>query len=122
MVSMWLADQRLAHLDEGAMVTVSEHVTNAVVHGGETISLTCSRSNGTFRIEVFDSNPFMSLPDARPDAETGSRGLPLIAVLSNRWGCGAVPGGKVVWAETVTSQSQYPESGASESRIGSHVL
>jgi anti-sigma regulatory factor (Ser/Thr protein kinase) len=121
-LSAWLEDEHLSHVEADAMLAVSELVTNAVVHGGEPISLTCRHSSGTLRIEVFDSDPLMSLRDPNADDQTGGRGLPILAALSDRWGCGAVPGGKVVWAETFTARPEDQVTGASQSRMSPLVL
>lgn len=83
-----------------ALLLVSETVTNAVRHGGGTITLVVRWSRTLVRVEVHDEAD--TTPVVRPaptgDAE-GGRGLHLIEVLSTRWGVQPDPPGKTVWFE-----------------------
>jgi anti-sigma regulatory factor (Ser/Thr protein kinase) len=87
-----------AGVHDGALLLVSELVTNAVVYGSPPIKLrvTCNGSEG---LEVRVSDGSDRLPERReaaPLAE-GGRGLFLVESLSSRWGVEATEAGKEVW-------------------------
>ncbi|MFD7596844.1 ATP-binding protein [Kitasatospora sp. NPDC059812] len=89
--------------DSGLLV-VSELVTNAVVHGtpiGNRLWLSLSLIPSRLRIEVHDARRDRAplLRPASAEDESG-RGLLLVKLLSERWGCcPRVPIGKIVWSE-----------------------
>jgi anti-sigma regulatory factor (Ser/Thr protein kinase) len=104
-------------LIDSAVLIVSEMVTNALKEAGpvsglagrpgqDQISLLITLRPRGVRIEVHDSaGGHLPLPGKHcPDAETG-RGLMVIAALSQRWGWGPGPRGKVVWCELQLSES-----------------
>ena len=93
----WECDDE--RLDDAALV-LSELVGNAVRHAqGETLQVRLRRTADVLRIAVHDGSPDLPAPrDASADDESG-RGLLIIEALSHRWGCQALPGGKVVWAD-----------------------
>ncbi|MDP8960703.1 MAG: PAS domain S-box protein [Actinomycetota bacterium] len=82
-----------------ATLLVSEVVTNAVLHAGTDIRLTCRQSRAGVRVEVFDRSPL--LPTVRHyDAEaTTGRGLDLVSALAARWGIDCAEDGKTLWFE-----------------------
>lgn len=106
-----------AGLMESALLATSELVNNAVIHGGDPISLVVRTSADTVHIEVRDSGPTpvgLLRPDgdvlrtaaARPrtsgdDAEltVGGWGLHIVTALADRWGVSEQPQGKAVWFE-----------------------
>lgn len=92
---------------DDATLIVSELVTNAVVHAGTEVRLSCrlEAETGALVIEVADRHPSRSPRDSEPDAQPGEnpeygRGLRLVAALSEAWGITYRPGAhtKSVWA------------------------
>ncbi|MEV6973593.1 ATP-binding protein [Kitasatospora sp. NPDC093806] len=90
-------------LDAGQLL-VSELVTNAVVHGtpmGRRVQLVVSVDRRRLRIEVHDARAERGpvLRAASGEDESG-RGLMLVKLLAQKWGCCPREGvGKVVWVE-----------------------
>lgn len=106
-VESWKLAERVG---EDAALVASELATNAVLHARTNFMVSVSRLGTGVRVEVSDRNPV--LPEAaagRPDdllairSMTG-RGLPLVAAISDRWGCDRRGSGKVVWAEVGTGR------------------
>ncbi|MFC9949776.1 ATP-binding protein, partial [Streptomyces prasinus] len=95
---------------DDAVLIASELVTNAVVHAGTEVRLSCrlEADTGALVIEVADRHPTRSPRDGEPDAPPGEgpespeygRGLRLVAALSEAWGITYRPGAhtKSVWA------------------------
>ena len=97
-----LASWQLAHLEETAVLLVSELVTNAVRHartGGSMLVLRLESAGSWLRIEVHDADP--RVPEPRtPDKLDGSGfGFVLIEALADKWGVRKATIGKAVWAE-----------------------
>jgi anti-sigma regulatory factor (Ser/Thr protein kinase) len=86
-------------LGAGALVVISELVTNAVLHGGGHIVLEVDWDPLWLRLSVSDGS--RSVPRRRwpRPLETTGRGLRLVEALSARWGVDSRPVGKRVWAE-----------------------
>ncbi|MFI6008878.1 SpoIIE family protein phosphatase [Streptomyces sp. NPDC051243] len=91
-------------LVDDAVVAVSELVTNAVVHAGTDVELTCrlEEDTGALLVEVLDHHPSRAPRDGEVDApyETPEygRGLRLVARLAESWGVTYRTGAKTVWA------------------------
>ncbi len=89
-------------LTDSALLSVSELVTNAVVHAGTPVRLSLALDAVNLRIEVEDSHPGRALPlqpEARsPTAERG-RGLVIVSALAAAWGVEYGGGAKRVWLE-----------------------
>jgi serine phosphatase RsbU (regulator of sigma subunit)/anti-sigma regulatory factor (Ser/Thr protein kinase) len=90
-------------LEEDALVVVSELVTNAVVHAGTDVELTCHlEESGALVVEVLDHHPSRAPRDGEAEAayETPEygRGLRLVARLAESWGVTYRRGAKTVWA------------------------
>ncbi|MET8944179.1 SpoIIE family protein phosphatase [Streptomyces sp. NPDC004542] len=90
-------------LVDDAVVVVSELVTNAVVHAGTDVELTCRlEESGALVVEACDHHP--SRAPRRGGAETPyeppdyGRGLRLVATLAEAWGVTYRTGVKTVWA------------------------
>jgi anti-sigma regulatory factor (Ser/Thr protein kinase) len=104
----WELDDTLA---TDAALTVSELVTNSILHAGTPFSVTVRRLGDGVRIEVRDGNGHLPVVGAsKPEdllatrSMTG-RGLAMVAASSDRWGADPdSDGGKVVWAEVGTGQ------------------
>jgi anti-sigma regulatory factor (Ser/Thr protein kinase) len=95
-----------------AALTVSELVSNSVLHAGTPFSVTVRRLGRGVRIEVRDDNNHLppAVGVSKPEellanrSMTG-RGLAMVAASSDRWGADPhSDGGKVVWAEVGTGQ------------------
>ncbi|WP_189311195.1 SpoIIE family protein phosphatase [Streptomyces brasiliensis] len=93
-----------ARLADDVMVTVSELVTNAVVHAGTDLELVCRIEPGTgaLTVEVTDHHPSRAPRDSAAESpyETPEfgRGLRLVASLAEAWGVTYRTGAKTVWA------------------------
>ncbi|MFE9921488.1 ATP-binding protein [Streptomyces sp. NPDC005774] len=107
----WLAAQqgRPEPADDDSTATASlliaELTANAALHGrvrGRNARLALTLTPATLRIEVTDARSERlpaPTPAADADGESG-RGLLLVALLADAWGCEPHhPGGKTVWAE-----------------------
>ena len=85
--------------DGDLLLSVSELVTNALLHGRSGFRVRVTTQTATVRVEVFDASPL--LPTAKnygPSAVTG-RGLRIVEHLSSAWGVVPVDDGKWVWFE-----------------------
>ncbi len=84
-----------------AVLLASELVTNAIVHAGTPVQLTCRLDGANVEVSVLDRHPARVIPDppgAAADVDRPSgRGLVLPAVLSSSWGVTYAPAAKVVW-------------------------
>ncbi|MBB4896762.1 ATP-binding SpoIIE family protein phosphatase [Streptomyces griseomycini] len=99
------AEHLTGRVGDDATLIASELVTNAVVHAGTDVHLTCrlEEETGALVVEVSDRHPTRAPrgtePEASPhDAAEYGRGLPLVAALSEAWGITYRPGTKTVWA------------------------
>jgi anti-sigma regulatory factor (Ser/Thr protein kinase) len=82
----------------GALVIVSELVTNAIKHGPEApVTLRMRRRDGTLRGEVADDGDGTIEFRRRSDPAQGGHGLRLVEALSDRWGVD--PAAPRVWFE-----------------------
>ena len=94
------ADQR--GLVDDAVLLTSELVTNAVVHAGTAVQVTCRLADGAVEVVVSDGHPGRLVPEA-PDREplaterTGGRGLLMPAALASAWGVAYGRASKAVW-------------------------
>jgi serine phosphatase RsbU (regulator of sigma subunit)/anti-sigma regulatory factor (Ser/Thr protein kinase) len=84
-----------------AVLLTSELVTNAVVHAGTPVQLTCRLSGTNIEVSVLDRHPARVIPDppgatAVVDRPSG-RGLLLPAALSASWGVTYAASAKAVW-------------------------
>ncbi|MEV4012106.1 SpoIIE family protein phosphatase [Nonomuraea angiospora] len=99
-----LGEWRLSHLVEDAVLLTSELVTNAVVHAGTGVELTCrldvTASPPKLEIEVDDRHPARTILAAGPAPEptrTSGRGLALAGMLADAWGVTYTRTAKRVW-------------------------
>jgi serine phosphatase RsbU (regulator of sigma subunit)/anti-sigma regulatory factor (Ser/Thr protein kinase) len=84
-----------------AVLLASELVTNAIVHAGTPVQLTCRLDGTNVEVSVLDRHPARVIPDppgaaAEVDRPSG-RGLVLPAALSSSWGVTYAPAAKVIW-------------------------
>jgi serine phosphatase RsbU (regulator of sigma subunit)/anti-sigma regulatory factor (Ser/Thr protein kinase) len=84
-----------------AVLLASELVTNAIVHAGTSVRLTCQMRGSTVEISVLDRHPARMIPDPPSAADVvdrpSGRGLLLPAALSSSWGVTYAPAAKVIW-------------------------
>ena len=83
-----------------AVLLASELVTNAIVHAGTPVLLTCRLAGANVEVSVLDRHPARVIPDppgatAEVDRPSG-RGLLLPAALSSSWGVTYAPAAKVI--------------------------
>ncbi|MFI9466894.1 SpoIIE family protein phosphatase [Streptomyces sp. NPDC052492] len=99
------ADLLTGRVGDDAALVASELVTNAVVHAGTEVHLTCrlEEDTGALVVEVADHHPARAPQDGAPEAPAHDtpeygRGLRLVAALAESWGITYRPGTKTVWA------------------------
>jgi anti-sigma regulatory factor (Ser/Thr protein kinase) len=97
--------QRDALVDDAVLLT-SEFVTNAVLHAGTPVQVTCrllgDLSDGAVEIAVLDRRPTQLRPDrphtaAEAAERTNGRGLQLPSELATAWGVTYARAAKAVW-------------------------
>ena len=89
-------------LVDDAVLLTSELVTNAVVHAGTPVQVTCRLADGAVEVVVSDGHPGRLVPEAPereavPSERTGGRGLLLPAALASAWGVAYGRASKAVW-------------------------
>lgn len=110
-----LGEWSLSHLAEDAVLLTSELVTNAVVHAGTGVELTCRLDAEAvpprLEIEVDDQQPGRTVLDVPPPAEemaTSGRGLALAGMLADAWGVTYTRSAKRVWVRMELADAQEP--------------
>ncbi|HEY6314620.1 MAG TPA: ATP-binding protein [Streptosporangiaceae bacterium] len=105
-----LVTWRLAHLEETAVLLVSELVTNAVrhAHGTDAIALNLRTDRTCLRIEVQDADARWPQPRTPAGFDESGFGFVLVAALAGKWGVRETATGKAVWAEVDTRQEAGP--------------
>jgi len=106
-----LAAWQVAHLEETALLLVSELVTNAVRHartGGTAVVLRLEAAGSWLRIEVHDADPRMPQPRTPDRLDESGFGFVLLDALADRWGVREATIGKAVWAELDTRPGARP--------------
>ena len=101
----WPLPGRAARQDtliDDAVLLTSELVTNAVVHAGTSVHVTCRLFGGAVEIVVLDERPAQLIPDMRhapadPAERTSGRGLQLPSELASAWGVTYARAVKAVW-------------------------
>jgi anti-sigma regulatory factor (Ser/Thr protein kinase) len=95
---------RLAHVEEHAVLIVSELATNAVRHarGTELIALDLLAARTWLRIEVQDTDRHWPQPRIPDGFDESGFGFVLVDALAGKWGVRETETGKAVWAELDT--------------------
>jgi anti-sigma regulatory factor (Ser/Thr protein kinase) len=89
-------------LVDDAVLLTSELVTNAVVHAGTPVEVTCKLTGGGVEVVVSDGHPARLVPEPPenehvPAERTSGRGLLLPAALASAWGVTYGRSAKAVW-------------------------
>jgi serine/threonine-protein kinase RsbW len=95
----------IAHLQETAVLLVSELVTNAVLHTrteSRTMVLRLEAAQTVLRIEVEDADPRLPQPRRPARLDESGFGFVLIEALARKWGLRDTAAGKAIWAELDT--------------------
>jgi serine/threonine-protein kinase RsbW len=92
---------RLAHMQETAVLIVSELVTNAVRHARETdvVDVDLHATRTCLRIEIQDCDRQWPQPRIPGGFEESGFGFVLVDALAAKWGVRETTTGKAVWAE-----------------------
>ena len=101
----WLAAEQAPEgrgLVDDAVLLTSELVTNAVVHAGTPVQVTCKLADGGLEVMVRDSLPASMVPgpvkdENIPAERTSGRGLLLPSALASAWGVTYGRAAKAVW-------------------------
>jgi anti-sigma regulatory factor (Ser/Thr protein kinase) len=98
-VGDFMSDLVPEQIVEVAKLLTSELVTNAVMHDGDSFTLSATVVSDGLRIEVADESPRM--PVLRPfrTEVPGGRGIAIVDALASRWGVDPSARGKTVWFE-----------------------
>ena len=132
------------HLLDDARVVLSELMSNGVLHARTEMRVVISRRGKGLRLEVHDESPAPPLPPPTlvegtvslldepiqlelmgprfPPAATG-RGLSIVSALASAWGWyPEAGGGKIVWAELGTVETDDHRAGRGSSERHAHVM
>ncbi len=96
-----LAAWRLAHVEESAVLIVSELTTNAIRHarGADVLELDLLAARTWLRIEVQDTDRHWPQPRVPDGFDESGFGFVLVGALAGKWGVREIETGKAVWAE-----------------------
>ena len=97
---------QLAHVEETAVLLVSELVTNAVRHarGTDVIAVDLQAARTWLRIEIHDTDRHWPQPRVPNRFDESGFGFVLVDALAGEWGVRETDTGKAVWAELDTRQ------------------
>jgi anti-sigma regulatory factor (Ser/Thr protein kinase) len=101
---------RLDHVEETAVLVVSELVTNAVRHakGTDVIAVDLQAARTCLRIEIQDADRHWPQPRVPAGFDESGFGFVLVDALAGTWGVRETETGKAVWAELDTRQGARP--------------
>jgi PAS domain S-box-containing protein len=98
-IASQVSGAELTGLRETAVLLVSEVVTNALRHSHGRVELELWRFADRVRVEVSDETSRGPVQAGADLLDESGRGVPLMDVLSDRWGTTPQGAGKVVWFE-----------------------
>lgn len=101
----------LEHLEESAVLLVSELVTNSVLHARTDLSVEMQRTAQVVRVVVRDGSRRRPQQRSREVTAATGRGLGLLDAVAWRWGCdnAAAPYAKAVWFELPVDRVLLPQ-------------
>ena len=107
-------------LVDDAVLLTSELVTNAVVHAGTSVQVTCRLADEAVEIAVVDHRPAQLIPDepqevTLPMESTNGRGLQMPAELASSWGVTYARTSKAVWFRMGLGVGESEEAARCES-------
>ena len=107
-----LAAWRLAHVEETAVLLVSELVTNAVRDAASTSAITLELQvvHTWLRIEAYRCQPGLAIPRITGESDQPDSGFALVDCLAGKWGWIAWPARGEV-RETLTGETAWAELG-----------
>jgi len=96
-----LAAWRLAHVEETAVLLVSELVTNAVrdAASSDAITLELQVVHSWLRIEAYRCRPGLVMPRTTGEFDESGFEFALVDSLADKWGVRETVTGKTAWAE-----------------------
>jgi serine/threonine-protein kinase RsbW len=106
-----LTSWQVAHLEDTAVLFVSELVTNAVRHacsGGSVLVLRLEAAGTSLRIEVHDADPQWPQRGTPTGLDESGFGFVIVDALADKWGVSETATGKAVWAELDTRPGHQP--------------
>jgi anti-sigma regulatory factor (Ser/Thr protein kinase) len=110
-----LSAWRLAHLEETAVLLVSELVGNVLRHartGALAMALCLEPDGPSLLIEVHDADPHEPRPRTPGALDESGFGFVLIDALAGKWGVRQTAAGKAVWVELDARQpANHPQQG-----------
>jgi anti-sigma regulatory factor (Ser/Thr protein kinase) len=91
----------LAHVEETAVLLVSELVTNAVRHAASTDAITLELEvvQTWLRIEAYRCRPGLAMPRTTGEFDESGFEFALVDSLADKWGVRETVTGKTAWAE-----------------------
>ena len=96
-----LTTWQLAHVEETAVLLVSELVTNAVRHATSTDAITLELQvvQTWLRIEAYRCRPGLAMPRTTGEFDESGFEFALVDSLADKWGVRETVTGKTAWAE-----------------------
>jgi anti-sigma regulatory factor (Ser/Thr protein kinase) len=94
-----LRDLGLVHLSEVARLLTSELVSNAVVHGAETVRIAVAPRDDAVRIEVASNHPELPVRHRFAEDPELGRGMAIVEAVAMSWGVDRQAGTKTAWFE-----------------------
>jgi serine phosphatase RsbU (regulator of sigma subunit)/anti-sigma regulatory factor (Ser/Thr protein kinase) len=125
-ICSWQLADRSSQLVDDAVLLTSELVTNAIVHAGTPLRVSCRLDDGEVEVTVQDRHPARMLRDMNGTAvgaeRTNGRGLLLPVALASSWGVSYTRTAKAVWFRiAATDRSvarQEPGAGSTGETFG----
>ena len=116
LVAAALQDWGLDHLEEPAVLLVSELVTNAVLHARTGLAVEVQHTSEVVRVQVRDGSRRRPQPRQHEVSAATGRGLGLLTAVACRWGCDDAPApyAKTVWFELPVDRVLLPHPRAVE--------
>lgn len=98
----------LDELVDPVLLLTSEVVTNALLHGGTTLTLTVGRAGAGVRVSVEDGSTVPPARRRRSTTASTGRGVQLLGDVADDWGWEHTASGKVVWFTVLSADRWAP--------------